>query len=341
MIKAKKRPSILLVDDDPFFLVTVGDFLRERNFIINSCRDVDEALGFLSKDDYDLVLSDIVMPDVDGIELLKTIRKKFPDLDVVFMTSQADINTAIKAIQLGAYDFIIKPVDFGELIWRIDKALEKAQLKKTIREHNRILTQKVEEQAERLRFLFFGAIETLVNAIEAKDEYTKGHSLRVTEYSVLTAKKIGIPFETASRIQLAARLHDVGKLGTSELILNKPAKLSSDEFNIIKSHPESGCDIMGPILEDDVLEIIRHHHERWDGQGYPGKLKGEEIPLGARIVCLADCFDAMTTERAYKKAMGFKAAYLEIEQYAGSRYDPELALKFIEIMTEYYGDSSR
>jgi len=330
-------PRILLVDGDPHFRAAVGKFLREKRFTVDLAATVPDAVSFLDRSSYDLVLGDILMSDRSGPGLLKTVRDNHPGLDVVFVTASSDIRSAIQAVQMGAYDYIVKPLDFGELLWRIDKALEKARLKKVEREHNKILRKQVLEQGDRLRFLFFGAIETLVNAIEAKDHYTKGHSLRVTRFSVMMARDLGLPFELASNVQLAARLHDVGKLGTSDLILNKPSDLSDEEFALIRNHPESGCEIMGPILEDSVLEIIRHHHESWDGSGYPMGLAGEEIPLGARVVCLADCFDAMTTDRAYKKAMKREDAYREIEKQSGKKFDPNLSGRFIEVIRTHLG----
>lgn len=337
MIVDAKKPRILVVDDDTFFLATIGKFLSEQHFTIDTARDAASALDHLNKETCDLVISDIVMPKMDGIGLLRKIRNKHPDLDVVFMTGQANIDTATEAIQLGACDYLLKPVDFGELLWRTNKALEKIRLKKLEREHNKILKQQVLEQGDRLRFLFFGAIDTLVNAIEAKDVYTKGHSLRVTQYSVVMAKYLDLPFKEASNIQLAARLHDVGKLAINDAILNKPGRLTGEEFELVKVHPDSGCEIIGPILEDPVLEIIRHHHENWNGEGYPGSIAGEDIPLGARIVCLADCFDAMTSTRSYHRAMSYSQGYEEIMNNLGSKFDLDLAPQFIEAMEAHLG----
>lgn len=330
--------NILLVDDDALSRSILGDILGECNYQVAHAESGRAALDIIKRRKFDLILSDIVMPDMDGLELLRKVRLEDPNQPVIMITAYAELSTAIEAVRLGASDYINKPIDQTEMLWRIGKVLEQARLVQLEINYKKNLERNLTEQGERNRRLFFEAVQTLVNAIEARDFYTKGHSVRVTLYSVGFVKHLGLPFEEASGIQLAAKLHDIGKLGIADEILNKPAKLDETEFEIIRNHPTMGFEILKPIMDDKVLEIILHHHERWNGRGYPGGLKEEQIPYGARILCLADAFDAITSLRAYKHAMSFDEAYEEIRKGAGSQFDPDLVPEFIDMMIEMFPD---
>lgn len=329
----KQGPArILLVDDDKFDRTFIMDCLAPRKMNVHEASNGDEAIEMVTENFYDLVLSDIYMPGINGIELIKKIREIDENLQVILFTGHADLATAIEAVKLGVFDYIVKPFDPGELTWRVDKAIEKGQRIRLDVEARKTLEEKVNVQSERIRLLFYEAVQALINAIEAKDQYTKGHSIRVTQYAMAYARFVEISFEEASDIQLAARLHDIGKLGINDAILNKTGPLTDEEFEIIKKHPETSYKILNSIMTDPVLRIIRHHHEKWDGNGYPDGLAGELIPHGARIVCLADSYDAMTSSRAYKKAMLPEEAMAEIERCAGTQFDPNMAPGFIEVM---------
>ncbi len=324
------RPRILLVDDDKFDRTFIIDLLAPKNFFIEEAVDGNEALALLSENKYDLLLSDIYMPGITGIEMIQKIREVDANLQIILFTGYADLATAIEAVKLGVYDYIVKPFDPEALIWRVDKALEKSRQISMDLDARIDLEDRVNAQSERIRLIFYEAVQTLVNAIEAKDQYTKGHSIRVTQYAMWYAKHSEIPFEEASDIQLAARLHDIGKLGIADAILNKSGTLTDEEYSIIKSHPETSYKILKPIMSDSILKTIRYHHERWDGKGYPDGLAGDLIPVGARIVCLADSFDAMTSFRSYKKAMTLDKAIEEIERCAGTQFDPNIVPGFVE-----------
>ncbi len=322
--------KILLVDDDKFDRAFITDLLAPKNFSIDQAENGDQALALLSGKKYDLLLSDIYMPGITGIEMIQKIREVDANLQIILFTGHADLATAIEAVKLGVYDYIVKPFDPEDLIWRVDQALEKSRQVKLDLDARVELVERVNAQSERIRLIFYEAVQTLVNAIEAKDQYTKGHSIRVTQYAMWYAKHSEIPFEEASDIQLAARLHDIGKLGIADAILNKTGTLTDEEYNIIKKHPVTSYKILKPIMNDSILKTIRYHHERWDGKGYPDGLAGDLIPVGARIVCLADSFDAMTSFRSYKKAMTLDKAIEEIERCAGTQFDPGIVPGFVE-----------
>ncbi len=326
------RPRILLVDDDKFDRTFIIDLLAPKSFLIDEAANGNEALALLSENEYELLLSDIYMPGITGIEMIQKIREVDSNLQIILFTGHADLATAIEAVKLGVYDYIVKPFDPEALIWRVDKALEKSRQIRLDLDARVDLEERFNAQSERIRLIFYEAVQTLVNAIEAKDQYTKGHSIRVTQYAMWYARHSDIPFEEASDIQLAARLHDIGKLGIADAILNKTGTLTDEEYSIIKKHPETSYKILKPIMSDSILKTIRYHHERWDGKGYPDGLAGDLIPAGARIICLADSFDAMTSFRSYKKAMTLDKAIEEIERCSGTQFDPNIVPGFVEAL---------
>ena len=203
------------------------------------------------------------------------------------------------------------------------------------REHNPVhsyLKQKVEKQANKIRESFLNALTALAYALEAKDKYTSGHSQRVAEISVAIAREMGLSRQDINKIRLAGLIHDIGKIGVRASVLNKPGRLNDDEYQHIKTHSEIGEHILTPIVEDEqILKTVRHHHERYDGTGYPDGLSGEQIPLGAKILAVADAYDAITSERPYRKAMSIQSACHEIELCKGSQFDPEVADTFLRI----------
>lgn len=328
------QPRILVVDDDKLVLHKISDLLKDRKYEIDLAQNAAHALGLLNDNSYDLVLTDIIMPDMNGIELLKEVRQIVHDQVVIMITSHKGLDTAIESMRLGAYDYVLKPLDDLSILRHIERGLEKARLQLLEREHQQILEARVIEQSEKIRLIFSEAIEALVNAIEARDSYTQGHSLRVTQNVELLVKMLELPTEIAQEINLAAKLHDIGKLGMSDAVLNKDSQLNDDEYDLIKAHPDVGYNILKPMLQDQPLAAIRHHHETWDGSGYPTGLSGRDIPLGARIIALADTYDAMTSNRAYRAAVNREQALNEIERCAGKSLDPELTPLFLSLIRE-------
>lgn len=332
MYKNGRTPRILVVDDDRLILKMIHDLLIERDYTVDLSGSAVEALELFGKWRYDLVLTDIMMPEMDGIDLLKELRRMINDQVVIMITAQTVVDNAVDAIRSGAYDYVLKPVKPNHMLQCIDRGLEKARLQLFEKEHLRILETRVVEQSEKIRLIFSEAIESLVNAIEARDSYTQGHSLRVTENVDQLVRILELPSVLAQEINLAAKLHDIGKLGMSDAILNKTSGLDEEEYQVIKEHPDVGYKILKPMLNEPPLEAVRHHHETWDGTGYPAGLSGTGIPLGARIIAIADTYDAMTSNRAYRPAINKEKAIAEIEDCAGTSLDPDLVEPFISIV---------
>ncbi|MFV2082256.1 MAG: HD domain-containing phosphohydrolase [bacterium] len=329
------KSRILVVDDETVVKQVVVDFLEMKGFEVVGADNGMEAMEKLSEASFDLILSDIRMPGMDGLELLKNVKKKYSNTGMIMFTGFADIHAAVDAMKLGAYDYVAKPFNFDELLMNVERALEKANFVKLTKEYQETLEKKVMEQAARIRTIFTEAVGSLTNAIEAKDHYTKGHSIRVTKFASWLAEGIDLEFEVISDIVLASQLHDIGKMGIVDEILNKPGKLTDEEFDIVRNHSMLSVKILEPILPEVPLGFVKHHHERWDGKGYPDGLSGMEIPIGARVIGVVDTFDAMTSKRAYRDALPVKRAFEEIERCTGSQFDPEIAPHFRAAYEKY------
>jgi putative two-component system response regulator len=290
------------------------------------------------------------MPGKPGPEVLQEIKTKYPDTAVIMVTAIADVQTAIGLMRIGAYDYIIKPVELNVLTVSLERALEKRNLIIENRDYQLHLENRVEEQTQKIRQSFLNSTTSLAYALEAKDKYTHGHSERVTEIAVTVARELDISKGMLEKIRLAGLLHDVGKIGVSELILNKPGKLTSEEFEVVKSHSEVGERILSPIVEDkEILEMVRHHHERYDGTGYPDGLSGKQMTQGASIIAVAeaynnilsqgaltlavaDAYDAMTSDRPYRPAMPTDVACSELEKGKGKQFDPAIVDAFLSLL---------
>lgn len=329
---ARREEKILIVDDDSIIRRFLTKELSREGYLCQEAGSVGEALAKMESVPFDLVLLDVRMPDGSGMDLLPEIKDKYTDTAVIMITAVSDVETAIMAMKMGTYDYIIKPVDLNMLNFSIDRALDRRRLILENRSYQFHLEEKVEEQTRKIRASFLNAISALAYALEAKDKYTSGHSQRVTETAIAITEELGISQENIDKIRLAGLVHDIGKIGIRESILNKQGKLTEEEFQHIKSHPEVGERILMPIIEDkEILDMVKHHHERYDGRGYPDGLKAEQIPLGARIMAVADTCDAMTSDRPYREAMSIEDAFTEIERCKGSQFDPEVVDAFLRI----------
>lgn len=325
--------SILIVDNDEGTRLAVADHFGAKGITVSHAETCEMALAFLEDQSFDLILVEILIPDMGGIELARRIKKYMPEQAVIILTSSGDVKNSIEAMRLHVNDYILKPVDLDELETRVALVFMKLETRKRDRSHQFQLVEKVLEQEKKLEDNFLQAVRSLIHAIEARDRYTKGHSFRVTRLVEALLRQLNFEADILSDIVLASQLHDTGKLGISDTILRKTSGLSNEEFFVMRTHPEVGYHILKPILPESCLGGILHHHERWDGKGYPMNLQGEEIPLGARIISIADSFDAMVTDRTYRQALSISTALTEIEKGSGRQFDPDLVSPFVEIVS--------
>ena len=329
-----RKASILIVSDEP----SVGDIIsRKLNDEGHKCTvacDGNSASKKLDARHFDLVLLDIRLPGESGLDILRQIQVNYPDTAVIVMTAIADVETAVKSMKMGAYDYIVKPVDLNMLTISIDRALDKRRLMLENRNYQLHIEDRLEEQTRKIRESFLNSIKSLAYALEAKDKYTSGHSQSVTELAVAIAQELGISQDMVEKIRLAGLVHDIGKIGVRESVLNKPGNLTGDEYQHVMSHCEIGERILSPIIEDEeILKMVRHHHEHYDGSGYPDSLSVEQIPQGARILAVADAYDAMTSGRLYQQATSLEAACAELEKGKGKQFDPVIVDAFLKVMS--------
>jgi response regulator RpfG family c-di-GMP phosphodiesterase len=318
------------VDDEPHLRSILARLLTEDGFVCRQAGNGREAVRELEREPADLVISDIRMPEVDGIELLPELRRRWPDTAVVMVTAVSDVRSAIWCLSQGALDYVAKPFQVEDVQARVRQALEKRRLIIENRDYQQNLERKVEAQAQRIEELFVVGVQSLAHALEAKDPYTRGHSARVASYAMVVAQTLGVDAAVLKDLRIGAELHDVGKIGVRESVLNKPEKLTGDEYLHIMEHTVIGEKILTPLLKDHpaVLQIVRSHHERIDGTGLPDGLKGDELPQAVRIVTVVDAFDAMTTGRAYRPAMPTEAVLQELRTESGLQFDPAVVAAF-------------
>ncbi|NQT57805.1 MAG: response regulator [Bacteroidetes bacterium] len=330
---------IAATDDDAAIRKILQIILKKEGFVVSICDSGNSLLDLLSikSDEIDCIVLDIKMPGISGLELLGILKSKYPYIPVIMLTAFTDLDTGMKAIRKGAEDYLSKPVRRSELISRVNDVIKKSKAKSAENEklQNSSHQQKfLEEQLGKAHHTIMrttmATIKAFSETIEQKDPYTKGHCNRVCELALLIGKKISLSESDLTILEGGCLLHDIGKIGIPENILNKPGKLTYSEYSLIKSHPETGEKILKHIdMFTPYTPIVRNHHERFDGTGYPDGLSGDRIPLLVRIVTLADAFDAMTSDRSYRKSLSLDNALLEIVQNKNKQFDPELVEVFI------------
>jgi len=324
---------IVVVDDDAVLLKNSSTILSKYGYKVTCLKSGKLLLGYVDANDADLILLDIRMPDMDGYETLKALREweknsGRSETPVVFMTANNDDISETRGLSLGAMDYIKKPFHAEILRLRISRLLELIALQKDL--HGQVLLK-----TRQLESLSLHVVETLADAIDAKDNYTNGHSRRVAVYSREIAKRHGFTPERQEEIYMIGLLHDVGKIGVPDAVINKPGKLTDEEFAKIKNHPAMGAKILSNITEmPNLINGARWHHERYDGKGYPDGLKGEDIPLEARIIAVADAYDAMTSNRSYRLMRSQDFVRDEIEKGSGFQFDPVFAGIMLEMINE-------
>ena len=313
----------LVVDDEPRLRRVLIRLLEGEGFVCREAGSGVEALAALEQESVPLLISDLRMPEMDGVALLREVTTRWPETAVIVVTAVAEVESAVACLQMGALDYVAKPFHLDEVRARVTQALDKRRLIQENKSYQLHLEERVEAQARRIEELFLEGVHALVHALEAKDGYTRGHSMRVSNYAVSIAHAMELDKDTVDTIALGAELHDVGKIGVSEAVLHKAGKLSPDEYRHIMEHTVIGYRILGPLMRDapGALSIVRSHHERWDGKGSPDGLVGEGIPWEARIVAVADAFDAMTSVRPYRPSLPVQMAMKELEEGKGVQFD--------------------
>lgn len=320
----ERRVRCLVVDDEARVRDVMMRVLAGEGFECRQASSGTEAMAVLERESFDLAVMDIQMPSMDGTQLLAEVRVRWPEMGVVMVTAVSDVRTAVVCLTHGALDYVAKPFEIDEVRARVRQALEKRGLLRENREHQLHLEQRVKEQADRIRELFVLGVHSLVQALEAKDQYTRGHSARVSVYAVEIARQLGVDDATIAELRLGGELHDIGKIGVREGALLKPGPLSEEEYLHVMTHPAIGERILAPLLREHpiVLQVVRSHHERLDGAGLPDHLQGDAIPFAARIASVADSFDAITTGRPYRSSRCPEEAVAELRRCAGWQFDP-------------------
>jgi cyclic di-GMP phosphodiesterase len=336
---------ILVVDDEETIREIVSSMLAGAQYQSRQAASGKEALALLeSGEEFDLVLSDLMMAEMDGNVLLERAKEKFPDVPVVMVTTVSDIQVALQALRNGAYDYLPKPFEREQLLATVRRALENRRLKMENRQYQVNLESLVAARTEQLKGAlaelersYDRTLEALGEALDLKDAETQGHSRRVTAFTIAIARQMRLQKDQISVIARGAFLHDIGKMAIPDKILNKPGKLNEEEVDTMKEHSWLGYNILRKIpFLAEAAEIVYAHQERYDGTGYPRRLKGEEIPLGARIFSIADTLDAMTSDRPYRAAQSFEAARREIERWSGRQFDPKIVEVFLEMPADIW-----
>jgi putative nucleotidyltransferase with HDIG domain len=331
------KAKILVVDDEEAIREVVCTLLETQGYECAAVSNGFLAQKYLEKNPRDLVVSDMVMPDMDGFSLLEWLRKNRVDVPVIMVTAIHDLSAALEAIRRGAYDYILKPFEKDQLYLGVRRALEHRQLLLENRSYQRNLEQLVEERTaqlkgalEQLEQSYDHTLEALGGALDLKDAETEGHCKRVTAFTIAIAKAMDVDPLLLPHIARAAFLHDIGKMAIPDQILGKPGPLTREEREIMRTHCEIGHNMLTriPFLRD-AAEIVLSHQEYFNGTGYPHGLRGEEIPLGARIFAVADAFDAMISDRPYRKALTMSYARTEIQRCAGTQFDPNVVEVFL------------
>lgn len=336
----KKRALVMIIDDDEINRYVVTQLLKDDYRMITA-ESGEEAFAMLKQHVPDLILLDVYMPQMDGHAVLRKLKatEGYADIPVIFLTGDEDESTEVQGFSEGATDFLRKPLRKDVAIQRMNRIIELSYLQKNLQREVARQTEVAEKRRRKVERMSLQMIKALANTIDAKDSYTNGHSSRVAKYSVMLAGRMGYKGEKLEQVQYAALLHDIGKIGIPNEIINKPSGLTDEEYEIIKTHPAIGGSILEEITEiPDIAVGARWHHERFDGKGYPDKLMGEEIPELARIIGVADAYDAMTSKRSYRDVLSQEIVLSEIEKGKGTQFDPVIAEHMVAIIkkdTEY------
>lgn len=325
------KRNILVVDDETGPREALRMILKNKYDIVTA-DDGDHALRHIDSKDFDVAIVDIKMAGMDGLQLLKKMKEKRPDIEVIIMTAYASVDTAKNALRNGALDYLIKPFDHRDVMEIVEKGVAKRD--ERLRTQNEIerlhiataeLSMEIENARRSIEDHYASTVKALLATIDAKDQYTRGHSERVARFSAFLAEKIGFQHDKILSLEQAALIHDIGKIGVEGYILRKQGLLDPAEFEEIKKHPLIGAKIITAVdFLQEMMPIIRHHHERFDGTGFPEGIKGSAISLSARLVAIADAVDAMLCDRPYRSALALEHVREELSAMSGKQFDPDI-----------------
>lgn len=326
--------KIIAVDDESGIVDSLSIFLKRSGYNFTGVTDPLEAIERVRNEHFDLMILDFIMDPIHGDKVVEEIRKFDKELYILLLTGHKDLAPPLETIRmLDIQGYCEKSDKFDQLLLLIESGIKSIEQMNEIKRMNEELSQTY----EKLEKAYLDSIQTLRYTVEAKDPYTRGHSDRVSEFSVLIGEKLNMSEEDLKTLRVGGLFHDIGKIGIPDSILLKESKLTDDEYSQIKNHPSIGAHILcNAEVFKDIIPIVKHHHERYDGNGYPGKLKGEEIPFMARIAAVADTFDAMTSKRTYRNALDIEVVKSEIERCSGTQFDPQIAKVFLDILNNDY-----
>ena len=339
---AHPKSRVLVVDDEKSIRISLSRILSEAGYEVAIAEDATSARETLSTADYDVVVSDIILPGASGVTLLKAIRDTSPDVQVIMMTGEPTVETASEAVRAGASDYLEKPVGKTAILAAVGKAAETKRLRdenKRLHFQNRRYQEKLERMVQirtaELRKTLEGTIHAMALTVETRDPYTAGHQQRVAELARAIAEEMGLPHEGIEAVYFAGIIHDLGKLSVPAEILSKPCKLTEAEFELIKVHPLTGYEILKTVTFPwPIAEGVLQHHERLDGSGYPNGLSGDAIGVEARILAVADTVEAMASHRPYRPALGTEMALAEVANRRGTFYDPTVVDACVRLFRE-------
>ena len=326
MSQSEGPAAILVVDDEESILTALTKFLTAKGYDVSTASSGEEALDILRRLKIAGLVLDVRMPGLSGIDLVPKVLEIEPNAAILMLTAVNDATTASLCMQRGAMEYLTKPIDLEELhkaiqraLKRRDALLESDELNKWLKEEVAVRTAELRREQANLQRISVATLEVLVNALEAKDPYSRGHSARIADLSAMVAAEMGLEDEDVESVRTAGRLHDIGKIGIREEVLVKQGPLTDSEYEHVKQHVVVGSQILAPLTHlHEVIHYVRSHHERWDGRGYPDGLKGEEIPIGARILAAVEVYDALTTSRPYQEKMSSEFAVERMRDLTGA-----------------------
>lgn len=328
--------KIIVVDDEIGIIDSLSIFLKRSGYNFTGVTNPLEAIERVKNEHFDLMLLDFIMTPIHGDQVIEEIRKFNKELYILLLTGHKDLAPPLETIRKhDIQGYCEKSDKFDQLLLLIESGIKSIAQMKMIKKIN----AELKDTYEQLENAYMESIEVLRQTVDAKDPYTRGHSDRVADYSVLIGKHMGLSEKDLKTLKIGGLFHDIGKIGVPDHILLKPGKLTDDEYSEIKNHPSIGAHILSTAtIFADLIPVVKHHHERYDGFGYPGKLKGSDIPFLARIAAVADTYDAMTSRRPYRDALPLDVVKAEIEKCSGTQFDPEIAKVFLDLLENHYDE---